>query len=149
MLDDPRPAQEPDAHAGNVSPRDAWTMLAADPFLAMVDVRTEAEWNFVGHPDLGPLGKVLKFVQWQLFPGMITNPDFARQLEAAVPDKETPILFLCRIGQRSRNAAIAATRLGYRTCYNVADGFEGRPDDDKHRGRLGGWKVEGLPWVQY
>ncbi|MEO5337075.1 MAG: rhodanese-like domain-containing protein [Magnetospirillum sp. WYHS-4] len=147
---DARPfIQIQEGFAGNVAPFAAWQMLAADPRLVMVDVRTEAEWNFVGHPDLSSLGKELKFVQWQLFPGMAANPDFAVQLEKAVPDKDTPILFICRIGQRSRHAAVAATAQGYRCCYNVADGFEGKPDEAKHRGLLGGWKVEGLPWVQY
>lgn len=149
MLDTPLPVQAQEGYAGNVSPRDAWAMLGSNPFMVMIDVRTEAEWNFVGHPDLGPLGKSLKFVQWQIFPGMVANPDFADQLRAAVPDFNTPILFICRIGQRSRHAAVAATQLGYKTCYNVADGFEGKPDQDKHRGLIGGWKVEGLPWVQY
>lgn len=149
MLDAVPTLADPEAYAGNLAPREAWALLARDPGVVMVDVRTEAEWNFVGHPDLSSLGRDLKFVQWQLFPGMAANPAFAEQLAAAVPDRETPILFICRIGQRSRHAAIAATRLGYGTCYNLADGFEGKPDEAKHRGLLGGWKVEGLPWVQY
>jgi hypothetical protein len=37
---------------------------------------------------------------------------------------------------------------GYRACHNVAGGFEGPLDDDRHRGSAGGWKATGLPWIQ-
>jgi rhodanese-related sulfurtransferase len=61
---------------------------------------------------------------------------------------EAPILFICRSGGRSRAAAAALTAAGYRRCYNVAEGFEGNPDPERHRGKTGGWKAAGLPWVQ-
>jgi hypothetical protein len=37
---------------------------------------------------------------------------------------------------------------GYRACHNVAGGFEGPLDDDRHRGSADGWKAAGLPWLQ-
>ena len=43
----------------DVSPRAAYQILAEDPDAVLVDVRTEAEWNFVGLPELGEFGKVL------------------------------------------------------------------------------------------
>ena len=41
----------------------AWAALAADPSAHLVDVRTVAEWNFVGLPDLGTLGKRVLLVE--------------------------------------------------------------------------------------
>jgi rhodanese-related sulfurtransferase len=40
------------------------------------------------------------------------------------------------------------TQAGFKTCYNVAGGFEGPPDPDRHRGKVDGWKAVGLPWIQ-
>ena len=135
-------------YAGDVGPAEAWRVLSEDPASVLVDVRTDAEWSYVGLPDLRGLGKETLCVSWQLFPPMALNPGFESALEAAGLSKEQPVLLLCRSGVRSRHAAIALTQAGYGPCYNVADGFEGPPDEAGHRGRRGGWKVEGLPWVQ-
>jgi len=58
------------------------------------------------------------------------------------------LLFLCRSGVRSRAAAIAMTAAGYSRAYNIAQGFEGDPDAERHRGNKNGWKASGLPWKQ-
>ena len=50
-----------------------------------------------------------------------------------------------RSGGRSLAAAKAMAEAGYRACHNVAGGFEGPLDDDRHRGSAGGWKATGLP----
>jgi rhodanese-related sulfurtransferase len=136
------------SYAGDLDPTEAWKILSDSEKAALVDVRSEAEWNFVGVPDLSPLGKRPLLVQWQTFPTMTQNPDFVKNLAAAVPEKDTPLLFLCRSGGRSRAAAMAMTAAGYTRCYNVADGFEGNPDASRHRGKLAGWKASGLPWMQ-
>jgi rhodanese-related sulfurtransferase len=118
----------------------------------LVDVRTMAEWNFVGLPDLSSLGRRVHCVEWQSFPTMAVNPAFAAEAEAAVTaagaDKETPILFLCRSGARSRAAAVALAAQGFAKAFNVAGGFEGDPDEMRHRGNLNGWKAAKLPWRQ-
>jgi rhodanese-related sulfurtransferase len=129
-------------------PADAWRMIEADPDAALVDVRTDAEWRFVGVPDLAPVGRRAALVQWQMFPDGRPNPDFADQVAAAGVTRGQAIYFLCRSGARSKAAAIAMTALGYGPCYNVAQGFEGDKDGESHRGRIGGWKVAGLPWRQ-
>lgn len=136
------------SYAGDVMPAEAWTMLKQDPDAVLVDVRTDAEWRFVGVPDLSPIGRRAVLVQWQIFPDGRPNPDFAREVAAADVGPHQPVFFLCRSGARSKAAAIAMTALGYGPCYNVAQGFEGDRDDDGHRGRVGGWKVAGLPWRQ-
>ncbi len=114
----------------------------------MVDVRTTAEWNFVGLPDLSGLNREVRLVEWQSYPTMAPNPDFVAQVAAAIPDKNAAIYFLCRSGARSRSAAIAMTRAGYTRAYNIAGGFEGDLNAERHRGAQNGWKASGLPWRQ-
>ena len=135
-------------YAGDLSSREAWEVLEREPNAALVDVRTKAEWGFVGVPDLSGLGKQAVLVCWQDYPTMQVNPNFVEAVAAAGVAKEAPVLLLCRSGQRSRMAAQALTAAGYRTCYNVADGFEGGHDAQGHRGRLEGWKASELPWRQ-
>lgn len=135
-------------YAGDISPVEAWKMLEAEPDAVLVDVRTQPEWNFVGIPDLAPLGKRAVLLSWQLFPQMAVNDDFVPQLSRAMPERGRALIFLCRSGARSREAARAMTAAGYGRCYNVATGFEGGLDENRHRGHRAGWKADGLPWVQ-
>lgn len=137
-----------DDYAGDVSPRQAWELLTSEPSTVLVDVRTVPEWQFVGVPDLTELGREPELVSWQIYPDMHVYGEFVAALGSRVQDRETPLLFLCRSGARSRSAAIAATAAGWRRAYNVAGGFEGDRDTDGKRGRVNGWKVEGLPWKQ-
>jgi rhodanese-related sulfurtransferase len=123
-------------------------LLTSKPTAQLVDVRTGPEWAFVGIPDLSSIGKQATMLSWQMFPSMDVNPEFGAQIKKAVPATDTPILFICRSGARSRAAAEAMTALGYSECYNVSEGFEGAPDGERHRGRVNGWKAAGLPWVQ-
>jgi rhodanese-related sulfurtransferase len=139
-------------YAGDIGAADAWELLKSDPRAQLVDVRTIAEWNFVGVPDLSSLGRRAHCIEWQQFPTMAANPDFAAEAAAAVQsagaDRNTPILLLCRSGARSRAAAIALTQAGFAQALNVADGFEGNLDGERHRGLTSGWKASGLPWRQ-
>lgn len=134
-------------YAGDVSPSDAYAALQADESAVLVDVRTRAEWNYVGLPDVSGLGKQALLVEWVTYPGGLQNPAFLEELRAAGVSQDQPVYFLCRSGVRSRHAAEAATAAGLGPAYNVADGFEGQLGADRHRG-IGGWKAEGLPWVQ-
>lgn len=136
------------AYAGDITPRDAWDQLTSNPNAKLVDVRTQAEWVYVGVPDLSPLGKQPILVQWQTFPAMAHNESFAEQLRGQGVVPGDTVLFLCRSGVRSRAAAELMTQLGFTAAYNVSDGFEGPLDDGRHRGHAAGWKAAGLPWVQ-
>ena len=136
------------SYAGDVSPKEAWDILEKDPKAVLVDVRTHAEWAYVGLPDVSTIGKDLHMISWILFPKGEVNTEFTDDLEDQVPDKDATVLFLCRSGVRSIAAAEAATATGYGKAYNILTGFEGDKDGDQHRGTVGGWKVEGLPWVQ-
>jgi rhodanese-related sulfurtransferase len=136
-----------------VTPRDAWRILSDDPAARLIDVRSAAEWTYVGVPDLSSLGREALRLEWQRWPGMDRNPDFNASLRAAVGDAPGPLLFLCRSGARSlaaaRSAAASYAADGSAPrVVNVAEGFEGDLDADGHRGALNGWKARGLPWKQ-
>lgn len=139
-------------YAGDVSPGEAFEMLSNDAKAVLVDVRTQPEWQFVGVPDLSNIDKTPVLLSWQAYPSMAVAPDFAATLSTelskrgAAPD--TPILFLCRSGARSRSAAVEMSRAGWGRCYNVVEGFEGDLDSARRRGSSGGWKARGMPWVQ-
>lgn len=118
----------------------------------LIDVRTKAEWTFVGVPDLRAIGQEPVFVEWQSFPPAPSVSDFAENVSRLLTEKgldqSTAIYFLCRSGARSQAAAMAMTEAGFSQCFNVAGGFEGGLDHNGHRGTLSGWKAAGLPWIQ-
>ena len=129
------------SYAGDLTPQEAWDKLEEGAIL--VDVRTEGEWAHIGIPDTKATENDPLFIQWT-FPGGIPNPDFINDLNQQAPeDRKTELVFLCRSGQRSIAAAIAATQAGF-TSYNVLEGFEGDPDRFGER-TVNGWKNRGLP----
>ncbi len=136
----------------DVPPADVWERLSANPKAQLIDVRTRSEWAFVGVPDVSALSRQTVLVEWQSFPGGHADPQFQAQLtgllDKAGVTKNTELFFICRSGGRSRLAAEAMTAAGFSRCFNVADGFEGPLDAERHRGQVGGWKSGGLPWVQ-
>jgi rhodanese-related sulfurtransferase len=141
-----------DVHIEAVSAQEAWARLKSDAGSVLIDVRTIAEWAYVGLPELSSIGKRPVLVEWQGFPDDRLNTAFVeRVIEALTPigaDRDSELLFICRSGQRSLKAAQAMAAMGYRRCRNVADGFEGPLDPNRHRGQLTGWKAKGLPWAQ-
>jgi rhodanese-related sulfurtransferase len=139
-------------HIVDVDVQEVWKRLKEDPASVLIDVRTSAEWSYVGLPDLSSIGKQPILVEWQTFPGNEVNPRFVESLtgilDAAGVDKQAELFFICRSGSRSRRAAQAMAEAGYLACRSVADGFEGPIDSNRHRGQLAGWKAAGLPWAQ-
>lgn len=134
-------------YAGDITPEQAWKLLSESPEAVLVDVRTEAEWRFVGVPDLASLGRDVVYIEWVDGNGT-PNENFVADLLEQVPaGGQRPVVFLCRSGHRSIGAARAATRAGVLPSYNVLDGFEGQLDGDRHRGGSG-WRATGLPWTQ-
>lgn len=131
-------------YAGAVTPQEAYALLQADPNVKLVDVRTNAERDWVGRvliPETQHLA-----VQWNLYPGGTPNPAFLEQL-AQGASKDAKLLFLCRSGVRSRHAAKLATEHGYPHCYDILEGFEGDKDHEGHRKTVSGWCKANLPWV--
>ena len=137
-------------YAGDVAAAEAWRVLTENPKALLIDVRTRAEWAFVGLADLAHLGKQPILIEWVTQPDMARNPDFEAHAGEAIAEGGGggPVFFLCRSGARSKAAAIAMTERGISPCYNIEHGFEGDLDEDRHRGRRNGWKMAGLPWVQ-
>ncbi len=142
----------PQGYLADATPRETWDVLASEPKAALVDVRTAAEWSYVGLPDLSAIEVPLLRVEWQLFPSGAVNREFVEALSDALDTagvgRDGPLYFICRSGARSASAAAAMTEAGYARCYNVAGGFEGPRDAEGHRGTVEGWKAAGLPWVQ-
>ena len=129
------------AYKGEVSPQEAADLLRLAPGAKLVDVRTRAEWDWVGR-----IPGAIE-IEWNQYPGGVRNPHFLAELKRQV-DPEALVLFICRSGVRSIAAATAATEAGYNDCSNVLEGFEGDKDDNGHRNTIGGWRKAGLPWVQ-
>jgi len=127
--------------AGALLPREAYTLMTEAPNAKLVDVRSRAEWDYVGRI---PGSVEIEFLP---YPGSQPNPGFLNQLKLQV-QPDSLVMFICRSGQRSHNAAAMATRAGYASCFNVLEGFEGAKDNAQHRNTMGGWRVAGLPWFQ-
>jgi len=140
------------SYAGDVSCSECWKTLQDDDKALLIDVRTKAEWAFVGAPDITATDKNVILIDWQQYPQMAVNASFVEQVSQHVneagADKSAKLYFLCRSGVRSIAAAEAATAEGYTNAFNVLGGFEGNPDENGHRGNLQGWKANGLPWKQ-
>ncbi len=128
-------------YAGALLPAEAHQILQLAPGARLVDVRTRAEWDWVGAIP----GSVK--IEWNQYPGGDRNPNFLNELRQQV-DPESLTMFICRSGGRSHHAAAAASQAGYQASYNVLEGFEGDKDGDGHRNTQGGWRKAGLPWTQ-
>jgi rhodanese-related sulfurtransferase len=128
-------------YSGALTPAEAYEVWRNAPGAKLIDVRTRAEWDYVG--------RIPGAVQIELltYPGNLPNAAFMVEL-ADHADKAAPVLFICRSGGRSHNAAMLAQQAGYTACYNVLEGFEGNRDVHGHRNTTGGWRAAGLPWTQ-
>ncbi|HEY5801484.1 MAG TPA: rhodanese-like domain-containing protein [Burkholderiaceae bacterium] len=131
-------------YAGAVTPAEAYTLLQANPKVKLIDVRTNAERDWVGRAAVP--AEQHAGIEWNVYPAGSQNPGFIEQLkQVAAPDDV--LLFLCRSGVRSRAAAALATQHGYAQSYDILEGFEGNKDENGHRKTVGGWCKAGLPWV--
>ncbi len=108
----------------------------------LLDVRSQMEFSYVGHP----LQAV--HVALQEPPGWQVAADFVERVAEQIPDKNTTILALCRSGARSMLAAELLTAAGYGRVINIKEGFEGDKDANNQRSTLNGWRFHGLPWEQ-
>ena len=128
-------------HGGGIDPVGAWALVRSGA-VTLVDVRTTEERKFVGHvPDS-------VHVPWATGTALTRNPRFARELEAKLGSKGRPTLLICRSGKRSLEAGEALEQAGFKEVINVLHGFEGDLNDKHQRGKLNGWRFDGLPWEQ-
>ncbi|WP_112320791.1 rhodanese-like domain-containing protein [Oceanibium sediminis] len=136
------------------TPQEAWQGLEKDGSAQLIDVRTRPEWGFVGIPDISALGRQVILHEWRQFPQMTVNPAFVDEvIDSLGGTPPRTLFFICRSGARSMEAAHAvaagcAARGHDVTCVNVAEGFEGDLDGNRHRGKNNGWKARGLSWQQ-
>lgn len=128
-------------YSGALTPAEAYEVWRNAPGAQLIDVRTRAEWTYVGR-----IPGAIE-IEMLTFPGNQLNPNFLAVLEQSA-DKSAPVLFICRSGGRSHNAATFARQAGFAATYNVLEGFEGDRDANGHRNTTGGWRVAGLPWTQ-
>ncbi|OIQ88239.1 thiosulfate sulfurtransferase GlpE [mine drainage metagenome] len=128
-------------YAGCLTPAEAQRVLEMAPSARLVDVRTRPELDLVGRVPGAT------HIEWAFYPDMKPNPDFLAQLNMQI-DKESLVMFLCRTGGRSHNAAAVAAQAGFTESYNILEGFEGETDHvTNQRGNLSGWRAAGLPWT--
>ncbi len=128
-------------YKGALFPVEAYRILQDSQQAQLVDVRSRAELDWVGRIPGA------KEIELRAYPGMQPNPDFIDQLTKQV-DKQLPVLFICRSGARSNQAAAMAAEADFTESYNILEGFEGDKDENGHRGKTGGWKAAELPWEQ-
>lgn len=139
----------------SITPKDAWQLLQDNPKAVLIDVRSEMEFLFVGHP------KGAIHISWIDSPDWVKNPNFIREVRKVVlggviddhedsshPVDSVPILLICRSGARSLEAGKALVESGFKHIYNVLEGFEGSLDNEHHRSSVEGWRFHGLPWEQ-
>lgn len=128
-----------------LSPKEAHQFLQAHPSALFVDVRSNMEYLFVGHP----AGAI--HIAWIDEPDWEVNPHFITQVRQAIlggAGGAAPVLLICRSGVRSLEAGKVLVQAGVKDVYNVDEGFEGTLDDHHHRSSVGGWRFHGLPWEQ-
>lgn len=132
-------------YTGALTPQEAFNAMQQNANVLLVDVRSRAELELVGKV---PVDKVpqAKHIEWAFYPGMVANADFSKQLEENI-DKASIVIFMCRAGGRSHNAAVVAQQLGYSQVYNMLEGFEGEANSLQQRTMINGWKHAGLPWA--
>lgn len=133
-----------------ITPNEAWQLLQDEPRAVLVDVRSDMEFLFVGHP----VGAI--HIPWIDYPDWKLNPNFVTEIRKLVlggvchdpSGSGVPVVLICRSGKRSLEAGILLIQEGFCDVFNVAEGFEGDLDEEHHRGTLGGWRFHGLPWEQ-
>jgi rhodanese-related sulfurtransferase len=135
-----RAKQNQIAYAGLLTPQETFALLQNNPAAILVDVRSRAELELVGRVPQST------HIEWAFYPGMVANQNFAAQLQETV-DKDLTVIFMCRTGGRSHNAAVLAQQLGYQHAYNMVEGFEGETNSLKQRTMINGWRHAGLPWT--
>ncbi len=134
----------------HINPKQASELIQKEPNVVFVDVRSDMEYLFIGHP------KGAVNIPWIDEPDFVINPHFVRDIRKLIlggvidsPEHHAaPVLLICRSGKRSEEAGNLLIENGFKRVYNIEHGFEGELNDEHHRSTLGGWRFENLPWEQ-
>ena len=132
----------------NVPPGQVWEALRADPQAQLVDVRTDAEWNFVGLPDLAAAGKQAVLIPWQVYPTMRATARSSISCRRRGSRPSTTSISSVAAASAAWRRPRRRRTPGFRTPTMSPTGSRAAPDAEGHRGIAAGWKAEGLPWRQ-
>jgi rhodanese-related sulfurtransferase len=118
-------------YAGNITAATAWSLLSSEQETVLIDVRTLPEWQ-AGISDLSAMKKKPVLLSWKNAPNYDFNQNFLTDFNKLSLNEDQKILFLCKVGGRSAEAAQTVAAMGYTNCYNIEGGFDS-------------WKSENLP----
>ena len=134
----------------SLSPSEAHDLVEKDPRAVLIDVRSNMEFLFIGHP-VGAIN-----IAWIDEPDWNINEHFAAEVRKLLLGGlshlqnigSAPVVLICRSGKRSLEAGEQLIAEGFAEVYNVNEGFEGDLDDSHQRSTTAGWRFHGLPWEQ-
>jgi len=130
-------------------PQEAADILKEIPSALLIDIRSNMEFLFVGHP------KGALHVPWIDEPDWCVNPNFEKEIRQLMlggiceqGESTPPLILICRSGKRSIDAGKVLLAAGFHNVCHISEGFEGDRDVNYHRSTVGGWRYRGLPWEQ-
>ena len=119
-----------------ISSEDCYKKLNEDQNSYLIDVRSPTEWNIDGIPDEDSFEGILFKLAIRNEEGT-ENLNFIEEFKSLEIPKDSNIYFICKSGGRSKLAANMVAIEGYKSLFNVEDGF------------TLGWKPKGLPSSEY
>ena len=131
----------------NLLPKMAIERLQNNPQALFVDVRSKAEFKYVGYPENSILIPWIDDPDWEPNPEAFSDA-VMQELDGRENLSDTEIILICRSGFRSNEALKCLENKGFTQVSHVASGFEGDLDENDHRGNLNGWRHDGMPWSQ-
>jgi len=131
----------------NLLPKMAVERLQNNPQALFVDVRSKAEFKYVGFPENSILIPWIDDPDWEPNPEVFSD-SVMQELDGRENLLNTEIILICRSGFRSNEALKCLENKGFTQVSHVASGFEGDLDENDHRGNLNGWRHDGMPWSQ-
>ena len=131
----------------NLLPKMAVERLQNNPQALFVDVRSKAEYKYVGFPENSILIPWIDDPDWEPNPEAFSEA-VMQELDGRENLSDTEIILICRSGFRSNEALKCLENKGFTQVSHVASGFEGDLDENDHRGNLNGWRHDGMPWSQ-
>ncbi len=131
----------------NLLPKMAVEKLQNNPQALFVDVRSKAEYKYVGYPENSILIPWIDDPDWEPNPVAFSD-SVMQELDGRENLLNTEIILICRSGYRSNEALKCLENKGFTQVSHIASGFEGDLDENDHRGNLNGWRHDGMPWSQ-
>ena len=131
----------------NLLPKMAVERLQSNSQALFVDVRSKAEYKYVGYPENSILIPWIDDPDWEPNPEAFSDL-VMKELDGRENLLNTEIILICRSGFRSNEALKCLENKGFTQVSHVASGFEGDLDENDHRGNLNGWRHDGMPWSQ-